>query len=319
MQTYLVKLRTRVANLTDRLEHLWEERVMRGTAGSVLVVTYLAMIVLIELHLRGWLFWIPERFVTWLPDTHFFAVEVAFTLLLLTEVVSLIFGLTRSFSRSIGIQIEILALILLRDAFKKFTTFGEPLQWELVTESLYKMVADGVGALLIFVILAIYYKTMQHQPITDDDTEKVSFIAYKKVIALGLILIFTSIGIVDAYRFVTGGETYPFFETFYTILIFTDVLMVLLSMRYTTNFAVTFRNFTYALVTVFIRLALVAPAPINAIMGVGTALFALSMGITYRFVGQDLLQHSQLGGVHQDANTGADNGDQPRVADVTNH
>lgn len=275
-------LLTDVANLTDRLEHIWENYVMKRAAGSILVVTYLVMIVVIEFERRGFL---PAPLSGVLPDTHFFAVEIAFTLLLITEVVSLIFGLTRSFSRSIGIQLEILSLILLRDTFKQFTDFGEPLQWELVTTGLDSMVADVLGALAIFVVLGIYYRIQRSLPITRDEGDQAAFITYKKLIALGLIFVFAFIGILDAGLFLSNQETYPFFDTFYTVLIFTDVLMVLLSLRYSTNFAVTFRNFGFAVVTVFIRVSLIAPTPLNAVIGVATALFALAMSLAYNHYG----------------------------------
>lgn len=276
---------TYASDLADRLEHFWEERVMNHMAGTILVIVYLAMIVVIEFNRQGWL---PMSLAENLPHTHFYAVEVAFTLLLFTEVVSLIFALTTSFSRSIGIQLEILALIFLRDTFKKFTGFGEPLQWELVSQDLSTMIADAAGALLIFVILGIYYRQLRDRPITKDDVETKSFIAYKKLIALGLIIIFVVIGILDFFLYAGGGQTYPFFETFYTVLIFTDVLMVLLSLRYSTRFAVTFRNFSFAVVTVFIRIALIAPLPLNVGIGILTAFFALGMVVAYNRFADDI-------------------------------
>lgn len=276
----------RLANITDALEHFWEETFMKRAAGSVLVVAYLITIGVIELNRRGLL---PGLMAEVLPSSHFFAVEVAFTLLLFTEVVSLVFGLTRSFSRSIGIQIEILSLILLRDTFKKFTDFPEPIEWgPEVIAGLGPMIADAAGALAVFVILGIYYRIQKSRPITSDTVEQQEFINDKKVIALGLLITFAGIGFFDLYRLVAGLETYPFFESFYTVLIFTDVLMVLLSLRYSINYAVTFRNFGYAVVTVFIRLVLVAPVPLNVVMGIGTALFALFMAFAYNAYMEDI-------------------------------
>ncbi len=286
----------RIAKITDYLEHYWEDVIMKRAAGSFLVVAYLVAIGIIELNRRGLL---PGPLQS-LPNSHFFAVEVAFTLLLVTEVVSLVFGLTRSFSRSIGIQIEILSLILLRDTFKKFTTFPEPIDWSPeVVAGLGPMIADATGALTVFIILGIYYRIQRHRPITRDTAEQQDFINDKKVIALGLLVTFAVIGLVDLYRLVVGLETYPFFESFYTVLIFTDVLMVLLSLRYSINYAVTFRNFGYAVVTVFIRLALVAPAPLNVAMGIGTALFALGMAVAYNAYSRDIQRQTSEADEHE--------------------
>jgi len=277
------------ARLADSLEHFWENRIMKRFAGTILVITYLIMIGLIELNRNGVL---PMPLAGWLPTNHFFAVEIAFTVLLFTEVVSLIFGLTHSFSRSIGIQLEILSLILLRDTFKQFTTFSEPLEWAQVADSIVPMVIDAVGSLLIFVLVGFYYRLNKSRPITGGETDQREFVAYKKLIALGLIFVLLLIGLIDLVRLVRGEPLYPFFETFYTVLIFTDVLMVLLSLRYSVRFTVTFRNFGFAVVTVFIRLALIAPTLIGVIMGIGTALFAVAVTFAYNYSVQQLAKET---------------------------
>lgn len=287
--------------LTDRLEHFWEGYFMKRLAGTLLVVIYLTFILLVELNRLGILF---DPFAAALPTNHFYAVEIAFTLLLFAEVVSLIFALTRSFSRSVGIQLEILSLILLRDTFKQFTGFSEPIDWDQVSDSVVPMISDSLGALVIFMIVGIYYRLQQRRPITEDEIDKQQFIALKKLIALGLIMVFALIGIVDIVRWVQGLEIYPFFETFYTILIFTDVLMVLISLRYSIDFAITFRNFGYAVVTVFIRLALIAPTVIGVLLAVGTALFTLVLTYAYNLSGSVLLDEHEK--THESADSGPD-------------
>ncbi|NJL94075.1 MAG: hypothetical protein HC915_10260 [Anaerolineae bacterium] len=77
------------------------------------------------------------------------------------------------------------------------------------------------------------------------------------------------------------------------MLIFTDVLMVLISLRYGISFQVTFRNFGYAVVTVFIRLALIAPTLLAVLMGIGAALFALGLTVAYNLSGPAIIRESQ--------------------------
>jgi len=59
------------------------------------------------------------------------------------------------------------------------------------------------------------------------------------------------------------------------------VLVVLVSLRYSSTYHVVFRNSGFAIATVLIRLALIAPAPINALLGVSSALFALGLTVAY--------------------------------------
>jgi len=74
---------------------------------------------------------------------------------------------------------------------------------------------------------------------------------------------------------------YPFFKTFYTVLIFSDVLIVLISLRYTATYHVVFRNSGFALATVTLRIALAAPVYINVLLGIAASAFIL--GLTYAY------------------------------------
>ena len=60
------------------------------------------------------------------PTSHFYAIHLAFTLILVLEVMSLVFIIPSSLSQSMGKQFEILTLILLRNAFKELAHLTEP-------------------------------------------------------------------------------------------------------------------------------------------------------------------------------------------------
>lgn len=261
----------------ERLERGWESQRAQRFIGSLLVVSFLGALLVIELNLHGWL----APFSRWLPRNHFYAVETAFTLLLLVEVAGLIFVLERSVSSAVGKQIEILSLILLRQSFKEFIYFDEPITWDQVRESLVPMTSDAIGALLIFVVLGFYYRMQRHIPITADAEDQANFVAAKRLVALGLLMTFIAVGIGELVSMLSEGRAPLFFEKFYTIMIFTDVLIVLISLCYSSTYHVVFRNSGYALATVFIRLALIAPPPFNAALGLGTALFALGLTMSY--------------------------------------
>jgi hypothetical protein len=266
------------STLFVRIERVWENPRTQRALGTALVLTFLLSLLGIDLSMRGWL---PPLPIIGRPRNHFYAIEIAFTLLLLIEVASLIFVLERSVSSAVGKQIEILSLILLRQSFKEFIYFDEPIRWEEVHSALLPMVSDAVGALLIFVALGVYYRLQRHIPITADAEDQASFVAAKRLVALGLLFIFVVAGGSEFVGALLGGPAPQFFEQFYTILIFTDVLIVLISLRYSTTYHVVFRNSGYALATVFIRLALIAPPPYNAAMGLGVALFAVGLTIAY--------------------------------------
>lgn len=114
----------RLTYMFDPLHHFWEHERMHRRFALGLIVVFLGALVSIELNRQGLL---PASLAAHTPTNHFHAVNLAFTLVLILEVVSLIFTLPCSFSKSVGKQFEILSLILLRDAFKELSYFAEPI------------------------------------------------------------------------------------------------------------------------------------------------------------------------------------------------
>lgn len=274
MDSFLI----RAGFLFDWLElHIESKQGMKFFA-SLLVSFFILAILLIELNRR---YLLPEPFASHFSRTHLAAIEQVFNLLLALEVMSLTFSLVHSVTKSVGKQFEILSLILLRDTFKEFSHFHEPMQWLEIRESLDAIVASAIGALLIFVVLGFFYRTQRSHPITADEKIRSHFILTKKLIAVLLLFSFIGICVVDLWGYFTAGLPENTFASFYTLLIFSDVLIVLISLRYSSHYQVSFRNSGYAVATVLIRLALIAPITISAIIGVGTTLFALGISLAY--------------------------------------
>ncbi|HFS67316.1 MAG TPA: hypothetical protein ENK67_03800, partial [Flavobacteriia bacterium] len=82
----------------------------------------------------------------------FFSIQISFTLLLLTELLSLIFMLHKSVSKSVGKQFELLSLIFIRSGFKEFGHI-DYFKWDDMKIYVYHMFAYAFGALVIFIIL----------------------------------------------------------------------------------------------------------------------------------------------------------------------
>lgn len=262
----------------DRLEAIWAVTRTQKVLGSLLTAAFLVSLAVIEASRRGWF---PPDWAGAVPHNHFYAVDLAFTLLLGFEVVALVLTLPKSVSLAVGKQFEILSLILVRHTFKEFTAFPEPVRWEAVRPALADMAAVAVGALAIFVGLGFFYRQQRHLPLSADPDDRWSFVASKKLVALALLFLLIGIGGADLVRLLDGRETYPFFETFYTVLIFADVLLVLLALRYSSTYAIVFRNSAFAVATVFLRLALTSPPLVKAGLGSGALVLALAVSIAY--------------------------------------
>jgi hypothetical protein len=271
---------SRATAVFDLLESFWEGRAVRRAVAGVLVATFLGAALAIDLAARGWLPPLSGR----LPANHFRAVELAFWLLLAFEVVSLSFAVARSMSSAAAKQLEIFSLILLRHSFEEFGRLPEPLVWGPATDAVLRMAANGAGALALFVIIGAYRGVQCHVPMSQDAGDTRSFIATKKVIALALLAASGILAVRSALRAVEGVHG-GFFESFYALLVFADVLVVLISIRYSASYSVVFRNSGLAVAGILLRLGLTAPPFANAALGVGAGLFSLGISAACRRFG----------------------------------
>lgn len=238
-----------------------------------LVLFFILSLLTIELKRQGFLVGSTFDFI---PTNHFYAISSAFTVVLILEVISLVFTLPCSFSKSVGKQFEILSLILLRNAFKELSKFPEPLSFEGNQDAILRIISDGFGALIVFSLLGYYY-IVQARGSEDSmrPTDLYAFVAAKKGIALLLLAIFAFMGISNFLATIKGEVHTDFLHQFYTVLILTDILVVLISQCFQPSFYAVFRNSGFALSTLIIRIALAAPPYYNVLLGLTAAIFAI--------------------------------------------
>ena len=271
------KIYTLATHAFDPIHQFWESKRTQSFVAGVLVVVFLAALLGVELNRRDlapeWLSWFTA-------DSHFYAVNLAFSLVLLIEVVHLVFTVPCSISRSVGTQFEILALILLRGAFKKLSAFPEPITVVGHMAPVQEILAASFGALAIFAMLGLYRHFCR--PEEDIRSDRLfRFVAAKKIVALALLGIFIWMGALDAWLAFRGLPGVEFFPDFYTVLIFSDILLVLIAGRFQPKFRSVFRNSGFVLSTLIIRLALSAPPYYREVLGLASITYALLLTMTY--------------------------------------
>jgi hypothetical protein len=263
-------------NLFDPLHSFWEHPRTRRAVAVTQVAAFLLGLLGIELNSRGLL---PPVLARMTPASHFYAINLAFTLVLVQEVVDLIFVLPCSVTKSLGKQFEVLSLILLRDAFKELVHLHEPVILVDAVNVILPMLCDGAGALLVFIGLGLYYRRHRRRPKGLAGPWLYPFVAFKKFLAFVLLLFFLSFGVWVAWQSAADGIPHNFFAVFYTVLIFSDILIVLLSHTYQPAFQSVFRNSGFALATLLIRFALGAPAYYAPLIGVTAMAFAFGVSV----------------------------------------
>lgn len=279
MSNFIDKIFDTTTHVFDPLHTFWEKDITQRIVAGVLVVFFLVSLGAIELNRQGFL---PSSLAAQVPVSHYMAIKLAFTFVLIMEVVSLIFTLPCSISKALGKQFEILALIFLRNSFKELSILPEPISIAGQMDVFWRILADGGGSIVIFALLGLYVKLQRSS--SESIKSRVAlyrFIAAKKIVAFFLLMLFFVMGLYNGWLLLTGKEMFHFFQVFYTVLIFSDILLVLIAQCFQPGFRAVFRNSGYALATLLIRLALTAPPFYNVLIGTTSVVFALLLTVIY--------------------------------------
>lgn len=263
-----------IADIFDWLHHSWERSHVQRKVALGIFWIYVAAFCCVELKRQGLL---PPALAQLTPHSHFSAIQLAFTLILGLEVLSLIFIISTSFSRSVGKQFEILALILLRNAFKELSHLPEPVSIAAHLDPVIHIGITALGALGIFMALGIYGTLACSYTYIQSPEMRMRYVISKKLLSLTLFAVFLGIGVRDAWIHVNTGEDMRFFETIYTVLIFADIALVLIAQRYMPSFHAVFRNSGFVIGTLMMRLALSATPPWDTAVSLFAAAYVLAL------------------------------------------
>ena len=272
------------------IRDIWENPETQKKISSLMVFVFLAVLVVIELG-RHQIF--PESIQSHIPVNHLQAIDFAFNLLLIKEVFDLILYLPRSISNAQRKQLQILSLILIRFAFKSLSQLGEPVTISTGTDSvnpIFEILAGSLGSLVIFVIIHFFYK-IKNQPLLVDPVQRDRFIAEKKLVANVLIIFFFSVGIYYAPEIFFNFNLEPAMHIFFTIFIFGDILIVLISLQYSQLFLTMFRNSGFALATVIARISITAPPYYREALAIFSAIFSFLIAFVYNKSIVDVLDY----------------------------
>lgn len=220
------------------------------------------------------------------------AIYTPFSFILLFEVYLLIYYLPRSFTTYIGKQYEIITLIIIRRLFKDLSNLDLHRDW-FQTKYDLQFTYDLLTSIIIFALIYVFYKQSSTEAlgIIEQKTPTISitkFIKIKKGIALLLMPLFI---ILSIYSFTTWavGVANPaanssvsfnninniFFEQFFNILIFADVLILLFSFFITDEFHKVIRNSGFIISTILIRLSFSTTGLINNVLIIFAIIFGL--------------------------------------------
>jgi len=182
-----------------------------------------------------------------------------FSIILIAEVYLLVYYLPTSFARSLGKQIEIVALIEIRSVFKDLdTTSNWPWEAAFFPHLLSAMVLGGV--------LVWFYHLLPRRVARIEEQDLARFVDFKTALAGLLSLAFVGLSVYSLGAWLVEIVTMPdhlhsdlnsiFYNEFFTALILVDVLLLVVPFRYSDDFGLVLRNSGFVVATILLRRAL---------------------------------------------------------------
>jgi len=273
-------LYARTARIYDRIFRVWNSRRTHTYISRFLAYVFLISILLGFMVHEGWL---PASGLLKFFKNPFVAIEITFTFLLIIEIFGLIFSIPVSVSHSVVKQFEVLSLIFIRMGLKEFSHLHKLFDWTEMRQIVLAMFIYGFGALAIFILIGWHYRIQKKLRIREYFREYPYYKNVKKTIAFFLILIFLGILMHNLFHVLFYEHPLLSFKHFYTALIFSDILILVISMRYILDYHSMFRYSGYILSTIFIRIALTAEPYYNILIGIGATVYLLILTMTYNF------------------------------------
>lgn len=220
------------------------------------------------------------------------AIYTPFSFILLYEVYLLVYYLPKSITLYISKQYEIMTLVVIRRIFKDLANLDLKSDWFTSTYDL-QLTYDIISTLLLFALILLFYRLNSRITKKNDYTTEVSptlerFIQRKKILAIILVPVFLSLAIysfgnwfyndlilhtMDSNAF--GDINKIFFNEFFTILILSDVLLLLFSFFHTDQFSKIIRNSGFVISTILIRLSFGVEGITNNMLIVGAVIFGV--------------------------------------------
>ena len=202
------------------------------------------------------------------------AIYTPFSLILIYEIYLLLFYLPRSFTSCVSKQFEIISLIVIRKIFKDIPQMDLTENWMSSSHNL-ELIVDLLGFLIFFLLIFLFNRSKQRLPKQAVENSRLQkFIASKKIVSVMLfgvlgVMLFSTLSqwIYDVFnqQNILNLDSL-FFNQFFTLLILADVVILLISFRYTEEYSKLIRNTGFIIATILIRLSFSAESYLTMIL-----------------------------------------------------
>lgn len=236
----------------------------------------------------------PPYWISVFDGSFLSAIYTPFSFILFYEVFALILSIPRSFTSSVGIQLQIISLIIIRRIFGDIGHLDQISTLTLDQKWVRLLGFDMLAAIGMFFGVVLYSRVSKWVPETQEFQDIASFVQLKRgitfLLATLLIILaaFTLSGYLStAFASLQAAEPIPlnenivFYKDMFTVMVFADVAILLASLIYSHRFELVFRNAGFVISTILIRLSLSIPRPLDLLFVAAAFVFSISILVGY--------------------------------------
>lgn len=243
----------------------------------------------------------PPAVIAAVGTNYLAALYTPFSFILFYEVLLLILAIPESTTRSIGKQYEILSLVVIRNVFKDIAEFESVIDLGEQTEEFAAVLWDMGGGLAMFLLVIVFYHvngwsrtSLEGEP--DYQAKLKSFISRKKVTALVLSALLFGLAAYSVLHFATDVVSVArfgsmpsvdvrkiFYVDFFSIMVFADAAILILSLRLSNRYDLVFRNAAFVVSTILLRFSIAMSKPYDVELGVGAMAFGTLVVLIYQY------------------------------------
>ena len=225
------------------------------------------------------------------------AINTPFSIILIYEIYLLIFYLPSSITSYLGHQYEVIALIFIRKLFDDLSTLAGDDRIMNGLGDLKALSVSFLGLITLLMLIFLFYHIKRKTGTQKEDMKQCTkkekaFIVSKKIMAFGLTVFFilmfihsiSSLKDVDlSVNSMVYGINYTskvFFINFFSILIITEVLLLLFTFNLTDRFSKIIRNAGFIISTILLKMSFMTDGIhtiiiINIAVAFGVAMLAI--------------------------------------------
>jgi hypothetical protein len=290
-------LRTSLANAFDRVYSDQRREWLDHAVVNVSIAGFLVHLLLVFLSrtLPN-----PPALLAAVGRNYLAAIYTPFSFILFYEVLTLIAALPHSTTQSIAKQYEIVSLIFIRRFFKDIAQLDDIGKLAQLSPEVLPVFLDVGAGLFMFLLVTVFLHAGRRRPQRDTHTEESAelkkFISRKKVIALALVVLLVGLAAYSlvVFAFEDSQAIYQgtkltldpntfFYTDLFTVMIFTDVLIVILSLSVSDRYELVFRNGAFVISTILIRFSLTTERRYSALLAVTGMVFGILTLVIYNY------------------------------------